>query len=360
MNSPEVFILILNWNGWENTIECLESLQELTYSNYRIVVVDNGSTDGSIDKIKAWADGALFVQSKFFIYHPTTKPVRWIVYDHAIAELGGLPQLEAKIESLPSDRRIVLIQTDANLGFAGGNNVGIRYAVKKKADYVWLLNNDTVVDKEALSYAINYLNFHPETSSVQSLLLNYFNPTRIDSFGQEIFKSKTARDKYHGVGLDSVILGDNGENIEVFGPCAASAIYRGSIFLDMLFDEKFFTIFEDVDLSFRMRIANCKCVLVMKAKVFHKRGISGEKGFEYQKSLKTYLTQRNSIALKLRYWPLVYFITQPRFWLSILLVILNTTVTRNLTDPLKLWHGSLKYRKGFKKSVKKYKQWFLA
>lgn len=113
-----VFILILNYNGWRDTVECLESAQRLTYPKYRIVVIDNGSTDGSMEKIKAWAAGELPVESKFFTYDPSTKPVRWIEYDRASAEAGGLPELEAEIEALPLDRRVVLIQTGANLGYA--------------------------------------------------------------------------------------------------------------------------------------------------------------------------------------------------------------------------------------------------
>lgn len=82
-NTGRVFILVLNYNGWRDTVECLESVQRLTYPDYRIVVIDNGSTDGSVEKIKAWAAGELSVESKFFTYDPSTKPVRWIEYGRA-------------------------------------------------------------------------------------------------------------------------------------------------------------------------------------------------------------------------------------------------------------------------------------
>ena len=108
-NSPNVYILILNYNGWRDTVECLESVQRLTYPNYRIVVIDNGSTDGSLDKIKAWAAGELPVESTFFTYNPTAKPVRWIEYDRVTAEADGLPELEAQIENRPPPWRTVFI-----------------------------------------------------------------------------------------------------------------------------------------------------------------------------------------------------------------------------------------------------------
>src|SRR5215213_2485085 len=99
---PKVFIIILNWNGWQDTLECLASLNGLAYSSYEIVVVDNGSTDESEIRIR---------------------------------------------EARPD---ITLLQTGSNLGYAGGNNVGIRYALEQGAEYVWLLNNDTVVHPASL------------------------------------------------------------------------------------------------------------------------------------------------------------------------------------------------------------------
>ncbi len=156
-NFPKVAIIILNWNGWQDTIECLESLQRITYPNYQVVVVDNGSTDGSIEKIKAWARGEIPVESKFFEYNPDNKPVQWIEYARQTAETGGIPEEEAKLAELPVSRRIILIQAGENLGFAGGNNVGIKYALLRKYSYLCLLNNDTVVDPKFLDFFVQHI-----------------------------------------------------------------------------------------------------------------------------------------------------------------------------------------------------------
>ena len=103
----KVFVVILNWNGKEDTIECLKSIQELRIMNYelRIIVVDNGSTDESVEKIK---------------------------------------NQKSKIKNLH------LIENKENLGFAGGNNVGIGYALENGADFVLVLNNDTRVKQDLI------------------------------------------------------------------------------------------------------------------------------------------------------------------------------------------------------------------
>jgi len=164
---PKVAIIILNWNGWKDTIECLESVFRNAYLNYQVIVVDNGSTDGSIEKIKAWADGKQEVLTPesihplFHLSHPSIKkPFPYIYYTREEAEKGNNFRLEEKVRKKWQGQRksdskeigptssypLILIQTGENLGFAGGNNVGMRYVIaKKEIDYIWLLNNDTAI-----------------------------------------------------------------------------------------------------------------------------------------------------------------------------------------------------------------------
>ena len=107
MTEPKVYIVILNWNGWQDTLECLASVVKLNYQNYQVVVVDNGSTDGSVGRIK-----------------------EWIASQRAA--------------------RALLVETGKNLGYAGGNNAGLRYGLARgDLAYAWVLNNDTTVDPNA-------------------------------------------------------------------------------------------------------------------------------------------------------------------------------------------------------------------
>lgn len=152
---PKVAIVVLNWNGWRDTVECLESLQKLSYPNYRVILVDNGSIDDSVNQILGWCAGKVVVRSKFFEYDPANKPVNWIEYDRLIAEMGGVPEEEEKVfRDLPPGRCLILIRNEDNLGFAEGNNVGIRYALANGYDYICLVNNDTVVSPDFLRFLV--------------------------------------------------------------------------------------------------------------------------------------------------------------------------------------------------------------
>jgi len=175
-NFPKVAIIILNWNGWQDTSECLESLQRITYPNYQAIVVDNGSSDGSIEKIKAWARGEIPVESKFFEYKPDNKPVQWIEYARQTAEAGGIPEEEAKLVQFPSNRRVIFIKNGENLGFAGGNNVGIKYALLRKYPYLCLLNNDTVVDPKFLDFLVKRIESDPLSGIVGGKIYTYNEP----------------------------------------------------------------------------------------------------------------------------------------------------------------------------------------
>ncbi len=140
-DSPRVVISILNWNGWGDTIKCLESVRRLDYANYVTVLVDNGSTNDSTEKLREY----LAAQRGY------------VEYTTEAALQGGSPGQETALEALSSKDRIILIRNRDNLGFAGGNNVAIQYGLRRPqaADFVFLLNNDATVDKDCLDHLIH-------------------------------------------------------------------------------------------------------------------------------------------------------------------------------------------------------------
>lgn len=246
---PKVTILILNWNDCQETIKCLESLQKVTYHNYQIVVIDNGSIDDSVEKIK---------------------------------------------DKFPD---VTLIENKKNLGFAGGNNVGIKYALKSGADYVLLLNNDTVVEPEFLEELIKVGEGDANVGVVQCKILRENDHTIIDSVGQIFFPVRGAKDIESG----SLDEGKFDKIKEIFGACAAAALFKNKIFKEVgMFEEDFFCIFEDVDLSWRIRLAGYRVLLVPKSVVYHKRGMSGRSTPQSR-----YYANRNQLYLVIKYYPLV-------------------------------------------------------
>lgn len=143
--SPFVVISILNWNGWRDTLECLESVRGLDYPNWMTVVVDNGSRNDSVERIRAWAKEALPDQAAF------------VEYTRETALGGGNPSSEAQLDAAASPNRLVLIHDEENLGFTGGNNVAIHYSLHRSATahYVFLLNNDATVESDCLTCLVS-------------------------------------------------------------------------------------------------------------------------------------------------------------------------------------------------------------
>ena len=140
-----VSIILVNWRGWQDTILCLQSLMRLRGDDFRVIVCDNASGDESVPSIHAWAAGQLCAWTS------TGEPAR----AYAIPRAPRAIELTEHVAGAPiaptTDAKLVLLHTGANLGFAGGCNAGIRYALARgDSDAMWLLNNDTVVDPDAL------------------------------------------------------------------------------------------------------------------------------------------------------------------------------------------------------------------
>jgi GT2 family glycosyltransferase len=244
---PHVYIVLLNWNGWQDTIECLESVFRLDYPSFTVVVCDNASTDDSMEKIQDWARGNIIAAGSSpdlsrLITPPFPKPVAFIT----------IPASEATtVKSIP-DVRLVLIETGANLGFAGGNNVGIRYALAcGHCDYVWLLNNDTVIEPDSLYALVRMSQGEPMLGICGSLLRNYVAPHDIQSIGRRYspWSGRTRPfQELTGTGITTV-LRRKGYIVE------GASMLISDKFLDQvgLLEECYFLFFEELDWMTRAR-----------------------------------------------------------------------------------------------------------
>jgi len=293
--APKVAIIVLNWNGWRDTIECLESLQRITYPNYQVIVVDNGSTDNSVEQIKAWARREIEIRSKFF----TGSGSKATIVEYTCPEAGGVHGLEGQLEMLPSAQRLVLIRNKENLGFAAGNNVAIRYALLRHYPYIGLLNNDTIVDPDFLRVLIQTLENNPHWMAVLPKILDKDTPTRIWYAGGKL---KLWRANAMRLGIkqnDNSSWTGERETGCVTGCCL---IARKSWFENVgLLDEDFFFGIEDWAHSWVAKKCGLLFGVNLDAKIYHKCAGSLEEGnpiyaYYYNKNRLLILKKHGSLV----------------------------------------------------------------
>ncbi|MCK4734304.1 MAG: glycosyltransferase family 2 protein, partial [Methanophagales archaeon] len=268
-----VAIIILNWNGWKDTIECLESLYQITYPYYYVIVVDNGSENESVEKINEYAEGKIVVKSKFFEYDAGNKPIKIIEYTREEAEAGGGDEKE--IADLPSNKKIILIKNEKNYGFAEGNNIAMRYALKVLSpDYVLLLNNDTVVDRNILEELVKVAEPDPKIGIVGSKNYYYDQPNVIQLAGGIVDYNLA---KARCIGAGSVDDGQYNKIREVdFVDGSALLMKKEVVDKVGMLDPDYFAYWDDPDLCVRANRGSYKTVYVPKARMWHK--VSGTAG----------------------------------------------------------------------------------
>jgi len=288
MDYPKVSIIILNWNGWKDTIECLESLYQITYPNYDVIVVDNDSKDDSVQRIKEYCEGKIKVESKFFNYNPNNKPIYILEYTREEAEKGGNFRKEKYFSKLPSDRKLRLILNEKNYGFAEGNNIGMKYALKAlNPDYILLLNNDTIADNNFLTELVNIAEADKSIGAVGAKVLDYHDPNRIDSFGGWI--------DIFGYGGTYNTNSHPKKLAYIPGVCL---LLRSQIIIEynLLLDKDLFLYHEDLDLGWRIRASGYSLKLAPNAVIYHK-GSQTVKKFNIN---SYYYTERNRFIVLLK------------------------------------------------------------
>lgn len=232
---PTASIIITNWNGKKWLTGCLTALAAQTFTDFEIILVDDGSSDGS----------AAWVRAHF----PT----------------------------------VTVIEQAEHLGFAGANNLGIRQAT---GQYIVTLNNDTHPEPTWLGALIAGVDA-PDVGTVAALTLVWDTPTLVDSAGIAV--------DWAGFGWnrgwrESVAAHET--PLDIFGPCAAAALYRKSMLDDIgLFDEDYYTYYEDVDLAWRAQRAGWQCRYVPTARVLHHHSATGGRA----SPRKIYLLSRNKL-----------------------------------------------------------------
>jgi len=294
MNTPKVSIVILNWNGWADTVECLESLYRITYKNYEVIVVDNASSNNSIDKIKEWASGKSEVASDFLTYNPQNKPIRCVELSEE--ELRGDPDVVKKKKNLGGieNKKLFLVKNAKNYGFAKGNNIATKSILdENESEYVLLLNNDTVVAPDFLNELVGVAESDREAAIVgpKMYFYNYNNKKNVIWYGGGKINWKKYPIYQH---IDEYKEGDG----ILDSTCKETAWVSGACMLikkskiSPLLDESYFFGCEDVDKCLKTRKAGHKIFYVPSAVVWHKVGASRRKTFKKR-------IEKNMVDLKL-------------------------------------------------------------
>ena len=327
-----IAVIILNWNGWKDTIECLESLHQINYLNYNVIVVDNASSDDSLKKIRQYCKGEIEIESAFFKYSKRNKPLE--IIEHTIEE-------SEDIEC--NSTGMTLIKSDLNYGFAEGNNIGIRHALNTlNSDYILLLNNDTVVDANFLEELIKVSQSCDNIGFVSPKTYYYdFNNKRdvINFAGGSL---NMIKGQSQSIGVDEV---DNGQYDEIrtveYGEGSCLLVKREVLEKIGLFDTKYFAYWEEADLCIRGYKAGYKSVYVPKAKIWHKVSASTDD------ATKLYYYTRNKFwfmqkyANRMEYISFIAFFFGFYFW--------NLTCRYVLYG---LYKRSLKHSSYFLKGIK--------
>jgi len=253
-----IFVVVLNWNGKEFLQQCIESLLDQTLIN-KIIVVDNGSTDESIN----------IIESK--------------------------------------NLRLKIIRNDRNLGFSGGVNKGIEYAMESGADFVALLNNDAIADKNWLKELVKAA---AETEAgIITSRLKKIHSENLDSSGE--FYSIFGLPFPRGRGKKDTNQFDN--DTTIFGASGGASLYSVKMLREIgLFDEDYFAYFEDVDISFRAQLAGWKIFYAPKAVAYHHIGGTSSKinGFATYQTAKNFwyvYTKNMPDYLYFKYLPLAVY-----------------------------------------------------
>jgi len=219
MDGSIIYTIILNWNGYQDSKECIQSLLQATYKNFIIVLVDNGSNTNEAELLE-----------------------------------NEFPAIKA-------------IRIEKNLGFSGGNNIGIKYSLEQNADYILLLNNDTTVERNFLEPLVEKILQDKHVGVVAPKINYYSEPNLVWSAGGKIRKIRASG----FADYDKIESQLNTKDREVGFVSGCCMLIRKEVFEKIgLFDENYFLYVEDTDFCYRVKEAGYKIWVTPKSKIFHK------------------------------------------------------------------------------------------
>lgn len=323
-NSPKVYIIIINYKGYSDTIECLESIIGNRYENYRIIVVDNYSENDSLKFIKLWADSK-------------KESVNCIFFNESI--------INSEKSAVAKDARLILLQANGNGGFAAGNNLGIKYALSENDfDYIWLLNNDTVIEKDSLSKLVGKVlddkNNGFKIGITGSKLLFYDNRDIIQGVGGKYNKWIGSSKHIGGFEKDAGQY-DNNKVKDKINYIIGASMFVSKEFIENtgLMCEDYFVYFEDLDWIVRGKRKGWSIGYCWESRIYHKFGatIGSSENKKEKSEISDYYALRNRILFTKKFYPYCL----PTVYAGFIAVIFNR-IARKQFKRLKMIFSILK------------------
>ena len=359
MKKGKTYIIVLNYNGFRDTIPCLESLLKLRDSDFSVVIVDNQSTDGSFEKIRAFLDGReteLSIEN-FQLRHlaqpVSAKPFPYVVLDEA--EAYG---------PLDTSQKVFMIRALENMGYGPGNNIGIRFAMQDPdCAYIWILNNDTLTEPYCLAAMIRQFESDREkgikTGGVGPKICYMHEPGTIQSTGS-IFKPWLCFSKLEDQNMPRHTAGLLPKN-HVHHLVGASVLFEKKIFEETgLFCDDHFVYLEEIDFSIRAGKKGWTFSFQPEAVIYHKENATISKSDRHPAGNMTdFYWSRNKILVTLRYYPWFIFPVLLSSLLSALLKSIRSRRVSRFFFYLDAIVSGFSYFFGFSKDIKIYHHKYL-
>lgn len=296
---PSVATILVNFNGWRDTVQCIDSVLAQDYPNFHIFVVDNQSTDGSFDRLVEWCDkpyaGANWAALPGVAHRSDIKPSEPVPYRIAERSDGVLPAADPYC-------RLTLVQAGANLGFGGGCNLGMLAAGIHQFEFFWLLNTDTVVDARALRALVTRAVSGPNIGMTGSTIRYYDRPEVIQAMAGARLDPSTVTTRHIGEGrrVDSGSVHPGDVERDLAYVMGASMLVSQRYVVEVgLMQDDYFLYYEEIDWALR-GTRRFKLGYAPSSYVFHKSGASSSKPMT---AFSTRFYYRNRVRFTRRFFP---------------------------------------------------------
>lgn len=295
---PFVAIILVNYNSSDYLIECLESIFRLDYSNYQVIITENSekNQEKEIEILKKWVNNEIdFIPEKNFNY----------IFSESIKKPSMIIIEEDEInKKTNNDKKIILIKSKENSGFAGGCNKAINFIIKQdKFEYVWMLNTDTIVEKDSLKFLVEKFDENNNIIAVSSKLKYYDYPTKINLIGGK-FVDNILKMGYIPIGYLEEDKGQYDREVKIDSPAMASCLIKLKFLEEIGFmREDYFLYSEDIEWFERMKKAGYRFAYQYKSIVYHKESAITKK----IKKISLYYYIRNKVHFYLTYYKSVRY-----------------------------------------------------